>query len=395
MRVLVVTFEYPPFAGGIATLTQTLAETLARLDCRVRVLAPWYAGAAEMDAGLASETVRMGVGHGSMELVRFLPGLAHLVRQIHAFSPDAVVLASDLAHGLGAAACASMGVPFVPVVHGSEVAKHFPARTLKQRLQAMALAYAYRRADAVVCVSHYVKDLMVAAGFPEERLKVIHNGIGRALLDASREPGREEDLRRRYGIGDGPVLLTFARLTPRKGQDTVVRALPTLRARHPGLRYVVAGTGDDGERLRSLASETGVADVVVFAGEVPEVDKISLLDLCDIYVLASRAEGQRLEGLGIALLEAAARGKPLVAGRHGGVPEVVEHEGNGFLVDPLSPNEVAGRIGALLDDPSRARSMGAAGADRVREHFLAEGMARSYREILGGLGRGVGARTGD
>ena len=385
MKVLVVTFEYPPFAGGIATYALTLAESLVARDCRVRVLAPWYPGSEALDATLASETVRMGVGHGTMELVRFAPGLFHLVRQIRAFAPDGVLLASDLAHGIGAVACAVLGVSFVPVVHGSEVAKHFPPRTAKQRLQGVALGYAYRRADRVVCVSGYVKDLMVAAGFAAERIQVIHNGIDAALLDAPRDPVREAALRARYGVGKGPVLLTFARLTPRKGQDTVFRALPGLRTRFPGLRYLVAGKGDDGGRLQALAATLGVEDAVVFAGEVPEEDKVALLDVCDAYVLASREEGQRVEGLGIALLEAAARGKALVAGRHGGVPEVVEDGVNGFLVDPLDPEDVGRRLAQVLADPEAARRMGEAGRERVRTRFLAGVMASAYRDLFGEL----------
>lgn len=382
MKVLLVTFEYPPFAGGIATYAQTVAETLVKKECTVRVLAPWYPGCEALDATLASQTVRMGVGHGSWELIRFAPGLAHLYAQLRSFKPDCVLLASDLAHGIGAVACASSGVPFVPVVHGSEVAKHFPASTWKQRLQAVGLGYAYRKADRVVCVSGYVKGLMEDAGFPGDRLEVIHNGIGNHLVDTPRDPERERGLRHRYGLGDRKVLLTFARLTPRKGQDMMIRALGEVLRRHPGACYLVAGTGDDGVRLRDLATEAGVSDAVVFTGEVPEEDKIPLLDLADVYVLPSRSDGKRVEGLGIALLEAAARGKPLVAGRHGGVPEVVTHGHNGFLVDPMDPEDLGTHVARLLGDAGMARSFGDSGREMVRTRFLADGMAEGYRRLF-------------
>ena len=89
-----------------------------------------------------------------------------------------------------------------------------------------------------------------------------------------------------------------------------------------------------------------------------------------------------MEGLGIALLEAAARGRPLVAGRHGGVPEIVFHGGNGFLVDPADPADVAARVVELFDDPARAAEMGADGRRRVAERFLASRMAEEYRSLL-------------
>lgn len=385
MKVLIVTFEYPPFSGGIATASLTVAETLARLDCDVRVLAPAYPGCEALDAGLASRTVRMRVGHGKREAVRFLPGLAHLRRELARHRPDVALLASDLAHGLGALACAARGVPYVPVVHGSEIAKHFPPRTLKQRVQAVWLRRAYARADRTVCVSVYVRGLMEAAGFDPARLAVIHNGIPEALVSAPRDPAREDALRSRLGIGDRRVVLTFARLTPRKGQDVAIRALPALLARHPRACYVVAGTGSDAARLERLAAEAGVAGALVLAGQVSEEDKLALLDLCEVYVLPSREEAQRVEGLGIALLEAAARAKPLVAGRHGGVPEIVAHGESGWLVDPADPADVAERTAELLGDAERAARMGEAARRIVCRDFLAGAMGRSYRSVLEGV----------
>jgi len=382
MKVLVVTFEYPPYAGGIATYTLTVAEALARLACEVRVLAPAYRGSAALDAGLASTTVRMPVGHGTNELVRFVPGLVHLHAELARFRPDVALLASDLAHGIGAVACSARAVPFVTVVHGSEIAKHFPARTPKQRLQAIWLRRAYRSATGVICVSAYVKGLMERAGFGAERIAVVHNGVEDRLVEERADASREADLRRRHGIGSRKVVLTFARLTPRKGQDLMIRALADVLARHPDACYVVAGTGDDEARLRALAGELGVGGAVVFTGRVAEEDKVALLDLCDAYVLPSREEDQRVEGLGIALLEAAARARPLVAGRHGGVPEVVEDGTNGYLVDPADPRGLADRVAELLDDPARARAMGAAARAIVRERFLASRMAEACRDRL-------------
>jgi phosphatidylinositol alpha-1,6-mannosyltransferase len=382
MKVLLVSFEYPPFSGGIATAAVTVAEGLAHLGCAVRVLAPAYPGSEALDRTLAAATVRMRVGHGRHELVRFLPGAAHLFREISRFHPDVALLASDLAHGIGAVACGARGVPYVPVVHGSEIAKHFPPRTLKQRAQAVFLRAAYARAHRVVCVSAYVRGLMEEAGFDPRRLAVIRNGVAGALADLPRDAARERSLRSRLGIDDRRVVLTFARLTPRKGQDTVIRALPAILARHPQACYVVAGTGDDAGRLQRLAEEVGVADAVVMAGRIPEEDKVALLDLSDVYVLPSREEAQRVEGLGIALLEAAARARPLVAGRHGGVPEIVEHGRCGWLVDPLDASDVAVRVGDLLADPEGAARMGRAARDVVASRFLARTMAEEYRALL-------------
>ncbi len=382
MKALLVTFEFLPFSGGIATYADAMAEGLSKLGCRVRVLAPRYPGAERVDPDRVYETVRMGVRHGRWELFRFLPGFGALRRELKTFEPDLVLLVSDLAHGLGAQVCGRQGVPFVPVVHGSEVAKHFPPETLKRYVQSIWLRRAYSRADAVICVSRYVRDLMIRGGLPEGRLRVVHNGIPEDYLRRPADPERIHALRRSLGVEGKRVLLTLSRLVPRKGQAEMIRALPAILERHPEACYVIAGTGEDRERLEELAAGLGLERSVVFAGEIPAEDKIPLLDLCDVYVLPSRREGRRVEGLGIALLEAGARGKPMVAGRHGGIPEVVSHGETGLLVEATDPAELAVAVLRIFGDGARAEAMGAAARRRVEEEFLAPRMAREALDVM-------------
>ena len=119
MRVLIFTFEFAPYSGGIARYTHEVATGLSRLGCDVFVLAPSYGFGEELDTTEPFTTARMAVRHGGTELFRFVPGFVSLRRAIGRFSPDIVLLTSDLAHGIGAVVCARKGLPFVPVVHGS------------------------------------------------------------------------------------------------------------------------------------------------------------------------------------------------------------------------------------------------------------------------------------
>ncbi len=381
-KVLIVTFEFVPFSGGIANYTLSVAKGLAELGCEVRVLAPHYPNCEQGDRHRNFETVRMSVSHGAAELTRFVPGIRDLNRQLRGFRPDVALLTSDLAHGLGSLLCILHRIPYVTVVHGSEITKHFPARGVKRSVQALLLRRCYRRAHVVVCVSHFVRDLMLAAGFSAETLRVVHNGVDDAFLETPRSARHIAELRDRYELHEKKIVLTVARLVRRKGQREMIRALPAIRARFPETRYVIAGVGDEERHLRALAGQIGVQDAVVFTGEISDADRIHFLDLCDVYVLPSRGAGPRVEGLGIALLEAAARGKPLIGGRHGGIGEIIEDGKNGFLVDPTDPAQLATHVVRLFDEPETARRMGAAAHRTVLDRFRGVTMARATKREL-------------
>jgi phosphatidylinositol alpha-1,6-mannosyltransferase len=382
MKVLIVTFEFLPFSGGIAVYTGLVADGLSTLGYEVVVLAPAYPGCEALDRSVGFETLRMNVTHGKAEVTRVIPGLWHLSRALRSVEPDVALLTSDLAHGLGAVTCVARGIPYVAVVHGSEVAKHFPPRTLKQRLQSRALKFCYERAQQVVCVSEYVRNSMQRAGFAGANLRVIRNGVPGSLVAAPYRPALVDAIRHRHGLTGKKIILTLSRLVPRKGHAQLIEALPEILSRHPNAVYLIVGKGEFEEQLKALSAKKKVEHAVLFAGEIPEDAKVGYLDLCDVFVLLSRSDGQRVEGLGISLLEAAGRSKPLVGARHGGITEVIEHDRSGYLVDPLDSRTVAARVCALLDDPDLAHTMGAAARERVLQEFLASRMIAEVRRVL-------------
>ena len=379
---MIVTFEFLPFSGGIAVYTGALAGGLSALGCEVVVLAPAYPGSEAVDRSAGYETVRMKVTHGTAEVTRVIPGLRYLARLLRSMRPDVALLTSDLAHGLGSVTCGAHGVPYVAVVHGSEVVKHFPPATFKRYLQSRALKFCYSRAKRVICVSEYVRSLMLKAGFDRANLRVIRNGVDESLADTPSRPEVIDSIRRRHGLSEKKIILTVSRLAQRKGHAQVIEAIPEILSRHPDALYLIVGKGQHEERLRALAAEKNVNHAVVFAGEIPEDEKVSYLDVCDVYVLLSHSDGQRVEGFGIALLEAALRSKPLVGGRHGGITEIIQHEVTGYLVDASDSREVAARVCTLLDDPARARAMGEAAKQRVVKEFPASRMVSETRSVL-------------
>jgi glycosyltransferase involved in cell wall biosynthesis len=188
-------------------------------------------------------------------------------------------------------------------------------------------------------------------------------------------------VRAKHGLDGGPWLLTVARLEWHKGIDTVIRALPAVRAAHPGTRYAVAGVGPRLAELERLAGECGVRHAVEFLGFVPDDELPAVYNAADLYVGASRYHDLLAEGFGISLVEASASGVAVVGGRSGGVPDAVRDGETGLLVDPEDPAAVAAGITRLLGDEALRRRMGAAGRRAVETYYNWDRVSRDLMRI--------------
>src|SRR5439155_1699694 len=167
-------------------------------------------------------------------------------------------------------------------------------------------------------------------------------------------------VREKYGLDAGTEggawLLTVSRVDIHKGIDTVIRALPAVRAAVPSVRYVVAGVGSRRPEFERLAAALGVGDAVRFLGFVGDDELPALYNAADLYVGASRRYDLLAEGFGISIVEASACGLAVVGGRSGGVPDAVRDGETGILVDPDDPEAVAAADAPLPldahDDPA-------------------------------------------
>jgi phosphatidylinositol alpha-1,6-mannosyltransferase len=200
------------------------------------------------------------------------------------------------------------------------------------------------------------------------------------------DPAARAELRRRYRVGDAPLVVCVSRLVARKGQDALIRALPLVRERVPGARLLLVGDGPGATRLRRLARAGGVDEHIVFAGAVPSAELPAHHAVGDVFALPCRTRGGGLdvEGLGIVLLEAAAAGLPIVAGESGGAPETVREGHTGHVVDGRDVAAVASTLAALLADPDRARGMGAAGRAWMQREWTWPARVARLRALLDG-----------
>jgi phosphatidylinositol alpha-1,6-mannosyltransferase len=241
-----------------------------------------------------------------------------------------------------------------------------------------------RDADVVTVVSRYTRGRIAAAFGPDAALEPLPPGVDAAAFRP--DPAARADLRRRYGLGDAPVVTCVSRLVARKGQDQLVRALPLVRARVPATRLLLVGDGPDAARLRRLAQECGVAEHVVFTGAVPAAALPAHHAVGDVFALPCRTRGGGLdvEGLGIVLLEASASGLPVVAGDSGGAPETVREGETGHVVGGRDLAALVDALAGILADPDRAAEMGAAGRAWMLHEWAFPTLVARLQRLLGG-----------
>jgi glycosyltransferase involved in cell wall biosynthesis len=236
----------------------------------------------------------------------------------------------------------------------------------------------------VVAISNWsaalCRDVMAQGGVVHEPPVLINPlGTDPQHFHPSRNSGA---LRQRFAFGDAPLLVTVARLVPHKGIDVALGAVAALSEDYPALRYLVVGDGEDAGRLADRARALGIADRVVFAGSLSDAAIAEAYATAQVYVGLSRVDADiNAEGFGIAFVEAAASGIPVVAGDSGGVRTAVRDGETGIIVDPVDPRAAAAAIDQLLRDSERRQAMGRAGRQAAEQYFNWERVARDVREF--------------
>jgi phosphatidylinositol alpha-1,6-mannosyltransferase len=227
---------------------------------------------------------------------------------------------------------------------------------------------------AVMCSAFIARTVRTAVP-ADVPVSVLYPG---ADVERFRPDLETQDIRRSLGIVDRPLVVCVSRLVRRKGQDVLIRAIPAIRRRVPDAVLLIVGGGQYEPKLRALARRAP-AGSVLFAGQVGEDDLPRYYAVGDVFAMPcrSRLGGLEVEGWGNVFLEAAAAGRPVVAGDSGGAREALVPGETGLLVDGRSVDMVASAVSELLADRERAILMGKLGRDRVeREHTWAQVAAR-------------------
>ncbi|WP_017300732.1 glycosyltransferase [Nodosilinea nodulosa] len=228
-----------------------------------------------------------------------------------------------------------LGIPYWILVYGVD------AWNIKNPLRSQAL----QGAEKVISISGYTRDRLIK----EQNLRPSEVSLLPVTFDINRfhiQPKPAYLLNRHSLDANQPIVLTVARLADDeqyKGYDQVIRAMPSIQQKIPGVHYILVGKGSDRPRVEALVNSLGIGDCVTLAGFVPDEEICDYYSLCDVFAMPSKGEG-----FGIVYLEALACGKPTVGGNQDGAIDALCHGELGILVDPDNVDEIADTLIDIL-----------------------------------------------
>lgn len=382
---LIVTNDFPPRPGGIQSFLHAIA---LRLDPRRVVVytSSWggrggdAAATAEFDAEQPFPVVRDRSG----VLLPTRRTTRRAVDLLRAHGCTAVWFGAAAPLGLMAPALRAAGAErLVATTHGHEAgwAQLPGTRRLLRRVG--------EHTDTVTYLGEYTRSRIAPALTPEaaSRMVQLPPGVDEKVFHPDSGGAA---VRERYGLSDRPVVVCVSRLVARKGQDTLIRAMPEILAAAPSTVLLIVGDGPYRASLEKLAERTGVAASVRFTGPVPAAELPAHYGAGDVFAMPCRTRhrGLDVEGLGIVYLEASATGLPVVSGDSGGAPDAVLDGETGWIVrgghsgDADGAAQTAERVVALLRDPSLRKRMGERGRAWVEEQWRWDLLAERLRALL-------------
>jgi phosphatidyl-myo-inositol dimannoside synthase len=371
-RTLIVTNDFPPRQGGIQSFVHALAIRLPQ--GMVTVYAPKWEGAAKFDARQPFPVVR----HPTSLMLPTPAVAARSAAIAREHDCDTVLFGAAAPLGLITPALRRAGITrAVALTHGHEAgwAALPGARMLLHRIG--------EQVDTVTYLGEYFRTRLARALSPAAAARMVRLTPG-VDMTAFRPGAGGQGVRERLSLVGKPLVVCVSRMVPRKGQDTLIKAWPQVRAQVGDAMLLLVGDGPYRRDLDRLAARVGVADAVLFTGPVPQAELPSYYDAGDVFAMPCRTRrgGLDVEGLGIVYLEASAAGLPVIGGDSGGAPDAILDGETGYVVPGQDVAALAARITELLTDPARARAMGEKGLAWVDREWRWELAAARLEAIL-------------
>lgn len=370
-RTLLITNDFPPRAGGIQQFVHNLA--VRQPSGSLVVYASRWKGWEKFDADQPFPVIR----EDTSILLPTAPVARRAAEIAREHGCDRVWFGAAAPLGLLAGGLKERaGVTrAVALTHGHEAgwAAMPGARSMLRRIG--------RGVDVVTYLGEYFRARLARALGDVTTLERLAPGVDTEAFSPDADGAQ---VRAEYGLTDRPVVVCVSRLVPRKGQDTLIKAVPAIRRRIPDAALLIVGGGPYRSSLDRLAAERGVADHVICTGTVPWPHLPAYYAAGDVFAMPCRTRrgGLDVEGLGIVYLEASATGLPVVAGDSGGAPDAVRPGETGFVVGGRDIEALADRLVTLLSDRALARRLGAAGREWVESQWRWDTQADRLAHLL-------------
>ncbi len=389
MNVLLFTLEYSPFHGGVANYYENIvrhwpAEKIFVLD--------------NNDGELLNN---------DLPFLKWLPAVRELFKAVSKEKIEHIIVGHILPLGTAALIINKiLKTPYSVILHGMDL-----TLALKAGRKRWLAKKILNSAENIICASNFTAESASRVVRHKEKIKVVNPG---ADIHITHNMERITNLKMKYGLENKIILFSIGRLVRRKGFDKVIEAMPEVLKEAPNLIYAIAGTGPDEEYLKKLATQChcekpvaatsdeaisassknvddrytilslpkiaslcpaicgaplAMTHNITFLGKISDEEKWTWFDLCDIFIMPARQISNDFEGFGIVYLEANLAGKPVIAGRSGGVEDAVLDNETGLLVNPESAAEIANAIIKLARDKELREKLGENGKKRAEEEF--------------------------
>ena len=361
MKVFILTTHLE--MGGISIYVVDLARALKRRGHEPIV----FSSGGMLERRLAEE----GIRHiripcrTSSELnpKLWLTAFPRLLKIFRQERPDLVHVHTRVTQALAWALSTVTGIPYVTTCHGL-----YRFRWGRRVFRCWG---SWVMAISEASMERLVRQYRLA---PPHQVVLVENGVDVNRFQQPADPQQVEHFRQAHGLNGGPVIGAIARLSPVKGLDLLLKAMPTLLKEFPGLQLLLVGDGPARESLVRLAYELGIADRVVISSSVE--DTRVPLSLLQVFVAPAWREG-----FGLAIVEAMAAGVPVVSSSAGGPAEILEQGKSGLLVPPGDVQAVENAVRILLKDPTARRQIAERAQRRAAERYDFKRVATQVEEV--------------
>lgn len=356
MKTLLFTLEYPPFHGGVANYYGSLVKHWPEKN-NIFVLH-------NNDNQLINKR---------FPIIKWLPSFRLLWQSVRENKINHIIVGHILPLGTVAYLFSFfVKIDYSVILHGMDI-----AMAIKNKRKACLSKKILKRSSNIICNSNYTAGIAIKflGDNYREKVKIVNPGVDDFQIEHT-------DLKSKHKLDDKIVLFSLGRLVKRKGFDKTIEALPNILKEIPNLIYVVGGTGEESSSLKNKVTELKLENNVIFLGDISEKEKLSWLDLCDIFIMPARNIDGDLEGFGIVYLEANLAKKPVVAGDSGGVSDAVVNGLNGLLVDPVDINDISLTTIKLAKDKALRERLGTQGRQRALKEFGWQKQVEKINNIL-------------
>ncbi len=381
-KLLIATIEFPPQKGGVANYLAGLAGALPQ--DRVTVLAPRSGSVQNFDSSQKYKIYRKNL-LSKLIWPKWLPMIWHLWSATRKEKAEAILVGQILPVGTAAMIVKRFfKIPYFVSCHGMDILTAAENPRKKELMNKIL-----EQASGVVANSQFTKNELIKLGVSESNITIVYPCPDKIFARTTISPFATtasnseavflvDEIRKKYHLQDKKILLTVGRLVARKGQDKVIEALPAILKHVPQVIYVIVGNGPEISNIKYQISKLRLENEVLLTGEISDETLKAFYQLCNVFVMTPRQIGPDVEGFGTVFLEANQFGKPVVAGKSGGVTEAVLDGVTGFVVDPMGTLQIAEAVIKLLTDKDLANKLGQQGKERVEKEFRWEIQVKKF-----------------